>query len=346
MRCPKCHYLSFEPESRCRNCGYDYSLSVDLATKPVATMAPAFDEIELQGLGRPSTMEPITLGPMSLDASESREMESAGAVAVAEPPMRRREHRPVRPAPQPRPAPVAVPMPTSELPLFVRGLRTAPIDHEETVLAVPPAPPPLAVRRSTPDPASLRQKYRSADVDLFLTAERSEPSERLERTVAEAPVSTPVVGPAPAMAATEPDAVVVSVSDRITAATLDGLLLAVINFAVVWFTLRLCGLTFHELGVLPLLPMLGFFLLIDAGYLILFTAASGQTVGKMAAGIRVVGSAAEGGHGSGLTLAQATWRALLTFPSVLVLGAGFLPILIGAGRALHDRVAETRVVRA
>ena len=23
MKCPKCHYLSFEPEPRCRNCGYD-----------------------------------------------------------------------------------------------------------------------------------------------------------------------------------------------------------------------------------------------------------------------------------------------------------------------------------
>ena len=27
MKCPKCHYLSFEPEPRCRNCGYDLSLS-------------------------------------------------------------------------------------------------------------------------------------------------------------------------------------------------------------------------------------------------------------------------------------------------------------------------------
>src|SRR5687768_12347562 len=26
MRCTKCHYLSFEPEPRCRNCGHDLSL--------------------------------------------------------------------------------------------------------------------------------------------------------------------------------------------------------------------------------------------------------------------------------------------------------------------------------
>ena len=25
MRCPKCHYLSFDPEPRCRNCGYGFA---------------------------------------------------------------------------------------------------------------------------------------------------------------------------------------------------------------------------------------------------------------------------------------------------------------------------------
>ena len=29
MRCPKCHYISFDSGERCRNCGYDFSLSVD-----------------------------------------------------------------------------------------------------------------------------------------------------------------------------------------------------------------------------------------------------------------------------------------------------------------------------
>jgi uncharacterized RDD family membrane protein YckC len=231
-------------------------------------------------------------------------------------------------------------MPTSELPLFVRGLKTAPIEQEETVFAVPPAPPPLSVRRSTPDPAHVRQKYKNADVDLFQSIDRS------ERISVEPAASASEMKAATVVDPGQGDATVVTVSDRITAATLDGVLLAAINFAVVWFTLRLCGLTLQELGVLPLLPMLAFFLLVDAGYLILFTASSGQTVGKMAAGIRVVGSSSEEGLRLTVTLPQAALRSLLTFPSVLVLGAGFLPVLVGAGRALHDRVAETRVVRA
>ena len=34
MKCPKCEYLAFESGDRCRNCGYEFSL-----TSP----APAFD---------------------------------------------------------------------------------------------------------------------------------------------------------------------------------------------------------------------------------------------------------------------------------------------------------------
>ena len=28
MKCPKCEYLGFETGDRCKNCGYDFSLSV------------------------------------------------------------------------------------------------------------------------------------------------------------------------------------------------------------------------------------------------------------------------------------------------------------------------------
>ena len=34
MRCPKCHYLSFDPEPRCKNCGYDLEVAdAELAFK-------------------------------------------------------------------------------------------------------------------------------------------------------------------------------------------------------------------------------------------------------------------------------------------------------------------------
>jgi uncharacterized RDD family membrane protein YckC len=39
-------------------------------------------------------------------------------------------------------------------------------------------------------------------------------------------------------------------------------------------------------------------------------------------------------------------RELLALPSTLALGAGLLPAFFGQQRALHDRMAHTRVVRA
>ena len=29
MKCPKCQYISFDSGDRCRNCGYEFSLTVD-----------------------------------------------------------------------------------------------------------------------------------------------------------------------------------------------------------------------------------------------------------------------------------------------------------------------------
>jgi uncharacterized RDD family membrane protein YckC len=115
----------------------------------------------------------------------------------------------------------------------------------------------------------------------------------------------------------------------------------------VWFTLRACELDVSEFRQLSLVPLVAFLFVIDAGYLLMFTAAVGQTLGKMAAGIRVIGTDDDGEDVEGrLPVGQAMLRELLTVPSVLALGAGFLPALVGQGRAVHDRLAHTRVIRA
>jgi uncharacterized RDD family membrane protein YckC len=96
---------------------------------------------------------------------------------------------------------------------------------------------------------------------------------------------------------------------------------------------------------LAALPLILFLLMIDLGYLVLFTAAGGQTLGKMAAGIRVIGTSAATGRDERLDIPRAAFRSVVVLPSVLALGAGFLPALVGDRRAVHDRVAQTRVVR-
>ena len=398
MRCPKCHYLSFEPESRCRNCGYDFSLSSELSGKEPTESDPSpLDNAEIRPEPRVPAA-PVTLGPIRLERVEAPAAQpvrpprparpdgpigeampaasigpsAAGSsapsgVAVAERVItgpRRRE--PVR---RPSPAPIAAS--TSELPLFVRGLHSAPIEtptelareskekEEDPVVAVPPAPPPLSVRRSTPDPAQLRQKYQAPDAgprkapvsDLIRPIERRTDVEPLDRAAGAdrdllqmldrpEPVQPPAPAPAPEIVPVTPAAA------RLIAAMVDGLLLSGINAGVMWFTLRMCGLQLANAGSLPLVPLFAFLLLVDAGYLLLFTAASGQTVGKMAAGIRVVPGGPDPDGAGRLTFSQAALRTALSFPSVLALGAGFVPGLLGEGRALHDRVADTRVVRA
>ena len=110
---------------------------------------------------------------------------------------------------------------------------------------------------------------------------------------------------------------------------------------VVYFTLRMCGLTTAEIAVLPPIPLGAFFLLVNGGYLASFTAAGGQTIGKMAFGLKVVGHA-DLPVSAGLSVV----RALGCLASVASLGLGFLPALLGdGGRAIEDRLADTRVVR-
>ncbi len=56
---------------------------------------------------------------------------------------------------------------------------------------------------------------------------------------------------------------------------------------VLYFTLQMCGLGLSQLALLPKTPLAGFLLLLNGGYLAAFTA-GGQTIGKMAVGLRVV----------------------------------------------------------
>jgi uncharacterized RDD family membrane protein YckC len=87
--------------------------------------------------------------------------------------------------------------------------------------------------------------------------------------------------------------------------------------------------------------MTGFMLVFGVAYFAVLHAVSGQTVGKMLVRVRV--TALDGGA---LTFGVALLRALAWLLSLLPLGLGF--IVAGCRRdkrALHDLIAETRVVR-
>jgi uncharacterized RDD family membrane protein YckC len=126
----------------------------------------------------------------------------------------------------------------------------------------------------------------------------------------------------------------------VLASAVDAAILAGIASAVVYLTVRMAGLAIDEWRLLPLVPMGTFLVLLAGAYFFAFTAVGGQTIGKMAAGTRVVTD--EGRALSGGRALRRTSAALL---SCLSCGLGFVPALFGDRRALHDRLARTRVVR-
>jgi uncharacterized RDD family membrane protein YckC len=133
---------------------------------------------------------------------------------------------------------------------------------------------------------------------------------------------------------------------RSLAAAVDLSLLAAIDGLVLYLTLKLCGLGFGDVLLLPMIPFVAFIAFLNGGYVAAFTAAGGQTIGKMLTGIKVVTSD-EGAWTDRVPVGAAALRALGYLISALPAGLGFLPVLVGAERrGLHDRLAHTRVVKA
>ncbi|HXH25959.1 MAG TPA: RDD family protein [Vicinamibacterales bacterium] len=220
----------------------------------------------------------------------------------------------------------------SRFPLF----STPSLDDDQPLIKVPPRPRrPLSVRR-TPDAPRWRavSKPPRGTVPAADTGapEREPvlafPEERQARAPVRAGRDSAAGAPASAPAA------------RLLAALIDHAILLSIDLAVAYFTLRMASLSMADWRLLPAVPMLAFLSLLKLTYFFAFTAVGGQTIGKMATGIRVVTE-----DGGPVDPARAARRTLAGVLSALVLGLGFLMGLVGAERkALHDRLARTRVV--
>jgi uncharacterized RDD family membrane protein YckC len=342
MKCPKCGYLGVETSDRCRNCGYDFSLSQHVSPAP---------ELPLQqagGAGAPLADLDLTARPAPRAVERTPDLDLdrviGGQTVVAAPRLRVVEAPPAAVVAQGRQASAGEERgggeaPTTEgaaagLPLFTPGSN----DAADTARVAAPrrAGAPLSVRRSTPDVPKGRSARpprpspRRDDAGLAL---------QLDPTPAAAPESSVRPPRAPAQVQTPASASAVA---RIFAALVDLVLMGAVDSAVLYFTLAIAGLTFEEVRLLPIIPLAAFLLLLNGGYLVTFTAAGGQTIGKMAAGIRVMNDDYQRVDFTGALL-----RAGGCVVSLLTIGAGFLPVFFSAdGRALQDRVAGTRVVRA
>ncbi len=305
MKCPKCAYLGFETGDRCKNCGYDFSLTA-AAPEPLAEATIRRDDSE------------AAAPDLWLDRLDR----TFGEAAYPHNPNQREGVSNVPSAPGTTTAEIA-------LPLF------NPDDVDDTPLISLPVAPrqPLSVRR-TPEAPRLRPTARVSRPEPALNF-REETDEDAVTQVRSRETRTP------AAAARAPvfDAARKVGGRRIVAAAIDTTILLAIDLAVVYFTLRMAGLDGGALSALPVAPLLTFLVLLKVAYFTAFTAVGGQTIGKMAVHIRVVGDDVQ------VDSARAIRRTCAGFLSLLPLGLGFLPAFFGADRrALHDRLTQTRVV--
>jgi uncharacterized RDD family membrane protein YckC len=339
MKCPKCEYLGFDTGERCRNCGYDFSLmtapdpmpDLDLRSEVDSINAPEWLGAMDKALGdrrTPDAAEPLEMATPAIVESVVRPAVPAAAATVATPTVSAAavalDLEPTLPPPSFRGAP--------SLPLFSSDPATA----DEPLIKVPAQPrPPLAVRR-TPETPRLRAVPKAVErlmpEPVLEFSEETPPSVEAPSRTQRSDSRSPQRDASPLQASGS--------GARVVAVIVDHAILFTIDAIVLYLTLRVAALTMADWRSLPMLPMATFLGLLKLAYFTAFTCVGGQTIGKMAAGIRVVGD-----DQRGLSATHALHRALAGALSFLTLGLGFLPALLTADRrALHDRLARTRVV--
>jgi uncharacterized RDD family membrane protein YckC len=313
MKCPKCGYLGFEEVDRCRNCGYEFLLAPAEALDELPLRSPSvqldtLDDYTLIDGGRATTAGPLSAFGSEADshagrADSPRRFRSAALSQLADP----------------------------ELPLFDEADEA--IDDTPLITKASPPRAPLAVRRATPEaPRPRAESPRIANLDLSLDPD-AEPGRRMppgER--GRAPEwFDPDASPEPA-----------GVFPRVAATLIDAGILFAVDLAVIYFTLQICGITVSDLGLIPKGPLIAFLMVQNVGYLVAFTA-GGQTLGKMAAGIKVVAADSR----EPLDVPRAMKRTVAWLLLACPAGLGFVTALFNRDhRGLHDRFAGTRVVRA
>ncbi len=218
-----------------------------------------------------------------------------------------------------------------------RGVRRARVPRRMSRVLAPFGPEPSSpslTNTARPRPLSVRRPE-----PLVPTVRRTPGQPTLEPSFAFDATKASGSGSAePAAGVSHPTQLL---SRRVLAGVLDVGILVGVNAAVVYFTLRLAGLPMASVGQLPPVPLLAFLLLFDFGYLSVLTAFGGQTIGKMATGLRV-----ESSRGAPVTIGGALTRTAAYGVSILPAGLGLIGIFLRSKRPLHDLLADTRVVKA
>ena len=308
MKCPKCAYLGYESVDRCRNCGYEFALGAGGGAEP---------DLRMRDRGHEGGLDDL-----ALHADDE-------APIVARATGRARTPTPSE----------MLASGLDELPLF----GGAGADDEPLIRQASAPRQPLSVRRATPEVPRLRGETRAPLLDW------SEPATGASASARPTPPPAHIesfrrrrVVPEPAPEPVQADEEPATLGSRALASAVDVGVLALVDLIVIYFTMKICRLPLSDIALLPKAPLLAFLVLQNVGYLIAFTA-SGQTLGKMIAGVRVLANDTDDTP----DVARAAMRAAVWMVLALPAGLGLLTTgLSRDGRGLHDRFAGTRVVRA
>ena len=200
------------------------------------------------------------------------------------------------------------------------------------------APPPLAVRRRAPDSSPQRARVKTEparklgpfDRDLLEDLQRIEAEGRASRRRRRSQLAEEMPAVDRATPRCRGDRCV-----RCSARSAS---------PVVWFTLRWCDLTLGQAGILPVAPLVAFFVLIVAR--LPADVHGGRRPDARQDGAWAFASSAtcRMTPRTGRRCARPCYRAVLTLPSVFALGLGFLPALVRSGprRARSSRAYPRR----
>jgi len=357
MKCPSCRETLHAGAERCASCGAVVAppLQGALAPMPRAVTPPAQRKVErltdLPGMPkkertwrdevqervarrrkkRTQSSLPLFEQPAVVDAEEE-----PGTTPAAEPPAA--NSRVVEPPAVERPPVVETP-PVPEL-----GAVTAPVEFsapsEDDFEAASLSDEELAdlpLRQAEPPESTVAD-----DEDRELPEVRAElPPDRgaLDEGLYAPEEDEDLVSLTPPRPEAEPLERPARIGERAQAAAVDAGILVVLGVLVLYFTGRAARVDLLSLGagwpwIASYLAFLGVFY---AGY---FTGTTGQTPGKMMTGLRVVDT-----RGRPPGYLRASLRAAAGALGTALAGLGLIPMALDpARRALHDRLASTRVV--
>jgi uncharacterized RDD family membrane protein YckC len=187
-------------------------------------------------------------------------------------------------------------------------------------LPLRPVEAPIAPPASRPQPPPV---VRAAEAALDDDAEEEWPLEPAPPAEGLRPVERPAL-----------------LTERLVAGAVDVALLTALFGVIVYFASRAAQVAVPRL--LPSWPYLaGYLAFLGLVYAAYFTGTTGQTVGKILGGLRVVD-----GAGQPPGFLKAFVRAALGAAGLALAGLGAVPMLLDpARRGLHDRLFKTRVVK-